>query len=191
MKTYNPKFIKYVINGLLKDTLIFNNDIGGVGFSRPKGISYRDGKSRIYGDKITDKYGIPDDMVFIGMIEKEYDDILDQISWDVGGFIPFPKDTENVYDFIQRTNKPLKESLDKREKYYQYIINDLVKNTIIHESGIQFPYFGDSVYHFYGLRDEKRKLKYLYDFGEYVYNKYGVYEDEWKPLYLRYLEAIL
>lgn len=80
---------------------------------------------------------------------------------------------------------------NKLEKFYNYIINDMVKNTYPQDNGVVLPYFPNDIYSYGWLSSEKFHLTHKNDFGEYVYEKYGVYSNEWKELYLRYLEVIL
>jgi len=82
------------------------------------------------------------------------------------------------------------------EKYYNYIVKDMVRRTNITDRGyVILPFFPgdkymvsifDSMEYFY----EGIRKTYIMDFWNYVEKHYGIMEDEMEPIYQKYLTAM-
>jgi hypothetical protein len=85
----------------------------------------------------------------------------------------------------------------KLEKYYDYIVDDMVKRTIINPGGfVTLPFFPEDLYYTSvfdsrgGRHYEGIKKTYLMDFWEYVKHNYGAHEDEMATVYQMYVDMI-
>lgn len=85
--------------------------------------------------------------------------------------------------------------MNKLERYHRYVVDDMVKNTVIINKGnydiVQFPYFLEDWYYRSIIYSEIVSNTWINDFGEYVSNMYGVKETEWKSLYVKYLKSLV
>jgi hypothetical protein len=124
-------FLTWIVNRLLKNTFVSKLDM--IDFDTPQGVRYHMGEVTFYGDSIEVMYGIPDDWETIKKIEFTYKNILLDLDLDYGMYPNTFKEGESVYDHIMRNtpNGMVFESTDKKEKYINFIVDDLVKKTII------------------------------------------------------------
>lgn len=93
-------------------------------------------------------------------------------------------------------------SMDKKERYYDYIINDLVDTTYIKEeddnywSEVEFPFDKGSTYgiRYLNLRNHdnmgKAFFKLFIKFAHYIVNVYGVNPKEFSMVWNRYLDEL-
>ena len=90
----------------------------------------------------------------------------------------------------------------KLEKYYNFIVNDLVKGTVLFNSGanqnryIEFPFSKDVVSSFDFKYSESLKSPWpsneLYeDFVGYVRSKFGVGDNEMEDVWYMYVDKVL
>jgi len=135
----HQKYKKWVVDDLLKNTLVevYSSSIN---FTTPKGILQRRDDVSFYDETIQVYYGIPDDYSIISEIENAYREILVDMYYEYDMWPVKFKDGESVYDYLQRTKKPLSESLSdeekshekmlrKKEKYREFIISDMIRKT--------------------------------------------------------------
>jgi len=94
-------------------------------------------------------------------------------------------------------------SMNKKEKYYDYIINDLVDTTYIKEeddkywSEVEFPFDKGNMYGIRYLTNLKNPgnmgktfFKLFIKFAHYIVNVYGVKPEEFSMIWNRYLDEI-
>ena len=76
--------------------------------------------------------------------------------------------------------------MDKKEKYYNFIVDDLIKNTPHSEDGVFFkpPYNRKGIPMWFVI--DKRHDSHYKQFTEYVIGKYGVHTDEVSLLFRKY-----
>jgi hypothetical protein len=122
------KYKKWVVDDMLKNTIVEKYS-GSINFTTPKGILQRQDDVSFYDDIIQVRYGIPDEYKTIKEIEGAYSDILVDMYWDYDIWPHKFKDGESVYDYLQRTKKPIAESNNRKQKYFDYIIKDLINDT--------------------------------------------------------------
>lgn len=95
-------------------------------------------------------------------------------------------------------------SMDKKERYYDYIINDLIDTTqIIGDDGdnywseVEFPFDKGSTYgiRYLNLRGHdnmgKTFFKLFIKFAHYIVNVYGVKPEEFSMIWNRYLDELV
>ena len=78
--------------------------------------------------------------------------------------------------------------MNKKEKYYNYVVDDLVKNTEIDhdQETIKFPfYYNYTPFPLYSL------LSSLTIFSKHVIERYGVHDEEMSIIWNQYREKIL
>tara|TARA_B110000211_G_scaffold198737_1_gene228801 strand:- start:918 stop:1163 length:246 start_codon:yes stop_codon:yes gene_type:complete len=77
--------------------------------------------------------------------------------------------------------------MDKKEKYYNYVVNDIVKNTDIDydREKIKFPFYNNSIFFSF------LPLSSLFSrFSKHVIERYGVHDEEIKIIWYQYKEKI-
>jgi hypothetical protein len=90
--------------------------------------------------------------------------------------------------------------MDKKEKYYNYVVNDIVKNTEIDydQEKIKFPFsyqshlFSSTTLHTF-LTPSSSLLSYFHTFSRFskhVKERYGVHDEEIKIIWYQYKEKI-
>jgi hypothetical protein len=185
------KYKKWVVDDLLKNTLVevYSSSIN---FTTPRGILQRQDDVCFYDETIQVLYGIPDDYKIIKVIEQTYRDILVDLYYDYDIWPVKFKDGESVYDYLQRTTRPLTESLSdeeiehekllrKKEKYREFIITDMINKTswVTQMNGddmwwdVEFKFFQSVNWHYVNSREEK----FAYDEGDLINSGWGEVQD--------------
>ena len=83
--------------------------------------------------------------------------------------------------------------MDRQEKYYNYIVSDLVSKTRIETDVIWFPFHSDVGYwpRVLHTMNKENDRDLIYYFDEYVVGRYGAKEEEVILLYDKYVDAML
>ncbi len=213
----HQKYKKWVVDDLLKNTLVETYSTT-INFTTPKGILQRRDDVSFYDETIQVYYGIPDDYSIISEIENAYREILVDMYYEYDMWPVKFKDGESVYDYLQRTKKPLSESLSDeekshervlrgKEKYKEYVAGKLLKKVNFQDGYMYFPWILSSLAHHYSSantlfpfnKEEVRNLGPYKDvhfdddemFNSYVRDRYGVKENEAHSIWLRLKKRLL
>ena len=84
--------------------------------------------------------------------------------------------------------------MNKKEKYINYVVDDLVKNTEIDhdQETIKFPfYYFSFLFHTHPFFSSLPALSYLIFFSKHAIERYGVHDEEMEIIWNQYREKIL
>lgn len=84
--------------------------------------------------------------------------------------------------------------MSKVQKYYDYVINDMIDRTIVTDGRtVIFPYFPEDRYYDDAVRREGDRRIYNMDFLVYIGEQYGVSDEDMEayPFYLHYIDGVI